>query len=178
MRAGWFIFAVFFMLAGAGCSSTADRTRTGDMGNGRLAAEVTGAENFPGQNAQKVKPETTDSTGRAAITAKSAGMSGNTGYTAGTGNNDGLVLLEIKTPVVLGGQGSLTIQGQPRIRYTASAEYTKSGKSVTATAVKTSGADGTANWTWNISKDTLPGTYAVTVTGGGKQLLTTYTVTR
>ena len=89
---------------------------------------------------------------------------------------NGIVLLNIKNPVSRGGTGFLSIQGKPGNGYTISAVYKKSGKTFTSAVDKTAGSDGIVSWVWNVSGDTEPGIYNVTVTGGGDVLTTVYTV--
>lgn len=178
MKQRLFTFAIFFMLTTVGCSSTAERTKAEKQGYERLSAEVTGTEEYPGANAAKRTPGTTNTTGGAAITADVTGTTTGAVGTTGTEAGGEIVLLNIKTRVPQGDKGSLSIQGKPDITYIATAVYEHSGKIITATAAKRAGADGIASWSWDVSKDTVPGTYRVMITGGGKLLTTAYTVTR
>jgi len=98
---------------------------------------------------------------------------------AGAGGNaagNGIRLLNIKNPVKRGETGFLSIQGKPSVRYTISAVYNKGGKTFSSAIEKTSGTDGIVSWVWSVSSDTLPGTYNITVTGGGDVFTTAYTV--
>lgn len=75
-----------------------------------------------------------------------------------------------------GRSGTLTIQGQPGTVYNAAATYRIGDKLVTTVESKTSDADGYATWNWPVSSRTEPGTYPITISGGGKTLITQYAV--
>ena len=191
----------------AGCSSTADKTTpqrqgysgygeigkalqlgaTGDTGNmegpglgAGATGQMYGKEDYPGQIVGREYTGPTNTTGGAAITGNTAGKAGTTisAKAADVSVDGGIKLLNIKTPVKLGESGSLSIQGKPDTRYTITAVYNNSTRTMTASAAKQSGTDGTVGWTWVVGKDTIPGTYAVMITGGGELLTTAYTVAR
>lgn len=199
MKRGMFVFAIFLLISTAGCSAanTPDNTsgiRQGYTGNaltGQGGQAGAGAEErkseWPGDTVNNNAMNGTGLTGGSAISARTAGNAANSGagnnaannagfYTTGNTANRVITLLNIKTPVKRGGTARLSIQGQPGIRYTASSVYNKSGKTFTSAVEKTAGTDGVANWTWTVSGDTAPGTYNITVTGGGNVLTTMYTV--
>lgn len=93
-------------------------------------------------------------------------------------SDTGITVLNVKKTVKLGEKGSLTIQGVPNTRYTVTANYSNSLGLMTASAAKRAGDDGRVSWDWNVKGDTLPGTYKLLVSGGGKMVTTSYTVTR
>ena len=93
-------------------------------------------------------------------------------------SDTGISVLNGKKIVKLGEKGSLTIQGIPDTSYTVTANYNNSLGTMTATAVKRAGNDGRVSWDWDVKGDTLPGTYKLLVSGGGKMITTSYTVIR
>ena len=88
-----------------------------------------------------------------------------------------IILLNIKNPVRLGERGSMTIQGQPGVRYTATAVYRHTDRTLTTTKNVIAGPDGLATWTWDTNPKTIPGSYKLVISGGGKMITTAYTVT-
>ncbi len=96
-----------------------------------------------------------------------------------TGDNDtGITVLNVKKTVKAGEKGSLSIQGVPNTSYVVTANYNNSLGAMTASAAKRAGNDGKVSWDWNVKGDTLPGTYKLLVSGGGKMITSSYTVTR
>jgi hypothetical protein len=194
-----FVFAIFLLISIAGCAAanTPDNTsgiRQGYTGNtqaGQGGQSFAGAgerkSEWPGDTVNNNAMNGAGITGGSAISARTAGNAANSDagnnaannagfYTTGNTANRVITLLNIKTPVKRGGTARLSIQGQPGVRYTASSVYNKSGKTFTSAVEKTAGTNGVANWTWTIGGDTVPGTYNITVTGGGNAFSTTYTV--
>lgn len=87
-----------------------------------------------------------------------------------------IILLDVKSPVKLGDKGGLSIQGKPGTRYTVTAVYNHTGRTLTSTGSRIAGPDGLAGWSWDVGKGTEPGTYRLLVRGDGKMLTTAYTV--
>jgi hypothetical protein len=87
-----------------------------------------------------------------------------------------IILLDVKSPVRLGEKGGLAIQGKAGTRYTVTAVYDHTGRTLTTTAGRIAGPDGLADWSWDVDKGTVPGTYRLLVRGDGKMLTTAYTV--
>lgn len=92
------------------------------------------------------------------------------------GSNE-IVLVDARTSVRRGESCSITIQGKPDTRYTISATYKLGEKTMTTQETKNSAKDGMVTWSWLINNDTVPGSYPVTVSGGGSGFNTLYTVT-
>jgi hypothetical protein len=72
--------------------------------------------------------------------------------------------------------GTITIQGKPRVTYTIIAAYSKGNKALEAKQQRTADEFGQATFIWTVSKETVPGTYLVTITGGGRSLELNHTV--
>lgn len=87
-----------------------------------------------------------------------------------------LKLVDIKTPVKQGEEGSITVQGQPDTVYSITSTFLVGRDMVTSYEHKTSSLNGTVTWRWRVRTNTAPGSYPVTITGGGRTLKTTYTV--
>jgi hypothetical protein len=87
-------------------------------------------------------------------------------------------VLEITETVRPGESAMLTIQGAPGVSYNAAATYMLGDDMATASQSKVAGADGRVTWNWIVNINTLPGRYAISVSGGGKTFITFYTVTR
>lgn len=166
MKKGLFIFVVFFMLSAVGCTTAADRPTPQNKsykndGDGQIGQALQmGATVGAGDGGQIIAKEDYP------------------GETIGKGTPGGIILLDIKTPVRQGETGSLSIQGKPNTQYTVTAVYNNSTGTITTTSAKRTGSDGKLSWTWNVSRDTMPGTYGLMITGGGKMLTAAYTVSR
>lgn len=87
-------------------------------------------------------------------------------------------IVEAKTQVTRGNYGSITIQGQVGQNYSITATYRNGQKILTATQTGIADSNGQVAWTWFVSPDTAVGTYPITISGGGKSLVTSYTVTQ
>jgi hypothetical protein len=73
--------------------------------------------------------------------------------------------------------GTITIQGKPGTKYTIIANYSKGDKDFIAEQQQRSADEfGQATFIWTVAKETAPGTYLVTITGGGKTINLHHTV--
>lgn len=86
-------------------------------------------------------------------------------------------LVSTNPQVRRGGNMSIMIQGQPGVHYNITSTFRQGGRNVTASDSKPAGPDGTVVWSWNVRADTQPGVYPLTISGGGRILITSYTVT-
>lgn len=93
-----------------------------------------------------------------------------------TAEEDGLRLISVRTPVRLGELCSITIEGQPDTAYSAKCTYRLGNFPETINQTKVSGHNGRVTWAWFVKEITTPGSYEVTITGGGRTLKTSYTV--
>ena len=166
--------------AGAAGAGYTEGAGAGGGAGGGAIGQTDGKEDYPGQIVGRAYTGSTNTTGGAAITGNTAGKAGTTisAKASDFSIDGGIKLLSIKTPVKLGQSGSLSIQGKSYTQYTITAVYNNSVRTMTASAGKQSGADGKVGWTWDVDRDTIPGTYAVMITGGGELLTTAYTVAR
>lgn len=92
-------------------------------------------------------------------------------------NNAEIRLVGVRSPIKRGETCSLTIQGQEGAVYSVSATYLLKRNMTTAFEAKEAGAGGFITWTWYVDGGTAPGTYPITITGGGRTINTTYIVT-
>lgn len=76
-------------------------------------------------------------------------------------------LVKETSPVRHGSSASITVKGQPNTDYDITVNY-KSGPSTAAGLVtKTSNSSGEVSWTWKVGTRTTPGTWSITISGGG-----------
>lgn len=87
-------------------------------------------------------------------------------------------LISAKTNLKLGENGSITIQGDPGVTYDISSSYKWGTRTITALQSKAAGPDGRVTWFWSVNRNTLPGTYPITISGGGATFITSYTVSK
>lgn len=166
MKNTLFLFAVFFAIIVSGCSSASDRP-VPQQQNYEVTARAA-QQNFEVTGGRQ--------TGQVLQMGNTIGIA-NTGWPGATSDSDkGITLLNVKTPVKRGEYGSLSIQGVPNTNYTAAATYVNSSGTTTAYVARRSGDDGMVSWTWKVKGDTLPGTYRIVVSGGGKMITAAYTV--
>lgn len=84
----------------------------------------------------------------------------------------------VSTPGTIGAgnYATVSIQGAPNTSYSITV-YVKSGPSeADGLGSTTSDADGYASWTWKVGARSTPGTYSITVSGGGQKISTSYTI--
>lgn len=92
------------------------------------------------------------------------------------GQSSSLVLISVTSPVSRNQTATISVRGAPDAEYQI-AVYYSSGKSTAAGLEnKTSGADGMVSWNWKVGGSTNPGTYRISVTGGGDELTAEFTV--
>lgn len=75
-----------------------------------------------------------------------------------------------------GGTGVITIQGNPNTLYNIKTSYKIENKIVSVIQWRTTDRTGVATFNWIVSKDTIAGTYAATISGGGDIINTDHTV--
>lgn len=117
----------------------------------------------------------TEEVRRMGSTARLAGI----GLPGAISDSDaGITVQGVRSPVRQGDNGSLSIQGAPDTNYTVTATYNNSRGTVTASSTGLTDAGGRLTWVWYVKRDTIPGTYRLVVSGGGKMITSSYTVTR
>jgi hypothetical protein len=93
---------------------------------------------------------------------------------AGQGNN--LSIIQSVTEVSPGGIGYITIQGLPRERYLVTSSF-KIGRSTRSVSQwRVTDERGQATFVWAVNQNTVPGTYTVTISGGGETINTYHRV--
>ena len=88
-----------------------------------------------------------------------------------------IILVYTKTPVKRGEYCTVTIQGKPGVAYSIAATYKLGDKTLTTQESKMADSNGGVTWNWLVGADTVPGTYPITITGGGMDFDTAYSVT-
>ena len=71
---------------------------------------------------------------------------------------------------------SVKIKGSPNTKYSISVEYSSGTSTADGLKTKYSNSDGYVTWTWHVGGKTNPGTFPITVTGGGKTKKVFFTV--
>jgi hypothetical protein len=85
-------------------------------------------------------------------------------------------VVKSSTTVKVGGTASITIQGTPGTVYDITSTYRHDNQLVTSVQSKTADASGIVTFNWVIGARTASGSYPLSVTGGGKTLISYYTV--
>lgn len=88
-----------------------------------------------------------------------------------------LKILSVTSPVIGGNNATLTAKGKPGTEYDIRVVYSSGESSAEGLENKTAAADGTVSWTWKVGSRTKPGTYTITVKGGGETDTITITIT-
>lgn len=71
---------------------------------------------------------------------------------------------------------TFTIQGAPNTEYKIGVYYKSGASTADGLENKTSDSSGNVSWSWKIGGSTEPGTYRITVNGGGEEYKTEFTV--
>lgn len=78
--------------------------------------------------------------------------------------------------VVAGSNATLSITGKPNTSYSIMVVYSSGASTAHGLEDKTSDASGKVSWAWKVGPKTKKGTYNITVSGGGQNVVTTITV--
>ena len=92
------------------------------------------------------------------------------------GYEEGFNIIESATKLGHGEKGYIKVQGQPGIEYIIKASYKKENKVFSASQRRIADENGQVTFIWTVSKETIPGTYPITIMGKGKTLNLDYTV--
>lgn len=77
-------------------------------------------------------------------------------------------LASLTSPISHGSNATISIKGKPNTEYNITVEY-KSGPSTAAgLGAKTSDSSGHVSWTWKVGTRTTPGSWPITISGGGQ----------
>ena len=79
-----------------------------------------------------------------------------------------LDILSVTNPVECGAIATLTAKGKPGVEYDIDVIYKKTESKAKGLENKKAASDGTVSWTWKVGSGTTPGTYTITVNGGGE----------
>lgn len=74
------------------------------------------------------------------------------------------------------GRGKVTIQGKPDTEYSITVYYSSGESTSKDLKPKVSDKKGKVTWRWNIGPNTKPGTFSITVSGGGESESVEFTV--
>ena len=87
-----------------------------------------------------------------------------------------LSIISDLSTVKRGGTGVITIHGAPRTRYNIRTSYNIGNRTVPVMQFRTTDGTGVATFNWIVSMETTPGTYDVSISGGGNTLNSTHIV--
>lgn len=79
-----------------------------------------------------------------------------------------LDILSVSSPIGGGQNATLSAKGKPNTAYDIKVVYSSGESSAKGLEDKTSDANGNVSWTWKVGAKTKPGTYTITVKGGGE----------
>ena len=88
-----------------------------------------------------------------------------------------LDILSVTSPIGGGQNATLSAKGKPNTAYDIKVVYSSGESSAKGLEDKTSDANGNVSWTWKVGAKTKPGTYTITVKGGGETDTIKITVT-
>ncbi len=166
-----FLCAVcMFAVSLLSCSDTADGITAGK-----------GVYVIPGETVPIHAPGTADAEIAVSDTAEEAAVTEDIADTAAEETAQPaeqlLRVLTVVSPARQNKKAKLTASGIPGETYSI-AVYYSSGKSEAAGLTdKKANENGLVSWTWKVGGRTKPGTYRITVTGGGETAETEFTVT-
>ncbi|SHI13688.1 hypothetical protein SAMN02745823_02719 [Sporobacter termitidis DSM 10068] len=86
-------------------------------------------------------------------------------------------LVNLTSPVKHGTNATITIKGQPNTDYDITVYYKSGPSTASGLTEKTSNSSGKVSWTWKVGTRTTPGTWTITISGGGQSETFDFTVT-
>jgi 5-hydroxyisourate hydrolase-like protein (transthyretin family) len=69
-----------------------------------------------------------------------------------------------------GNTASVTIQGEPGVKYSISVYYSTTVSTAKGLTAKTADKDGIVKWSWKVGTRTKPGTYKIVISGNQEKL--------
>ena len=90
---------------------------------------------------------------------------------------ESLKITSVTSPVGGGQNATLTAIGKPNTEYSIKVVYSSGASTAKGLEAKKSNGSGAVSWTWKVGAKTKPGTYTITVTGGGESQKIQFTVT-
>lgn len=92
------------------------------------------------------------------------------------GQDSGIEILSVTSPVSPGDKATVSIKGAPGAEYKIKVIYHSGPSKAKGLSKKTADSAGAVSWTWNVGSKTRPGEYEIVISGGGKSVKTTFTV--
>lgn len=89
---------------------------------------------------------------------------------------EGLTVTDWSQSVKPGDTGYAEIQGKPGVRYSITVYYKSGASKAKGLDPQTADDTGTAAWHWKVGSKTSPGTFRITITGGGETQTVSFTV--
>ncbi len=86
-------------------------------------------------------------------------------------------LVSLTTPIKRGNTAKISVKALPNTSYSISVVYSSGPSTAKGLEPKMSDSNGNVFWQWKVGSRTKAGTYTVTVSGGGKALNVSFTVT-
>lgn len=87
-----------------------------------------------------------------------------------------LTVVSSKTTIRPGDSGYITMQGKPRTKYMLKSTFGIGTRIMYVTQWRTTDANGMATFNWVAESSSVPGTYSISITGGGETLKLSHTV--
>ncbi len=87
-----------------------------------------------------------------------------------------LRILLVSTPVKVNRTARLAASGIPGVKYEIAVYYASGKSRAKGLSPRIANGNGVVEWTWKVGQRTKPGTYRITVTGGGETAETTFSV--
>lgn len=89
---------------------------------------------------------------------------------------EGLTVTDWSQSVKPGDTGYAEIQGKPGVHYSITVYYKSGASKAKGLDPQTADDTGTAAWHWKVGSKTSPGTFRITITGGGETQTVSFTV--
>lgn len=160
---------------------------------GTIAAiGIIGSNSTGGITKTTREPATTTSASAAAGTNATAGTSASAGASlpaqpgpgvgptgsspSATAGAQAIQIVESPSSVKAGDQAAIRITGQPGVTYDIVVAIGRESGGVSGMEPKQADAEGRVSWQWRVPILSSRGTYTVTITGGGQQATSSFTV--
>jgi len=88
-----------------------------------------------------------------------------------------LELISLTSPISHGSNATIVIKGEPNTEYNITVEYKSGPSTAEGLGGKTSDSTGRVSWTWKVGTRTTPGSWPITISGGGQSATFDFDVT-
>lgn len=88
-----------------------------------------------------------------------------------------ITILSVSGSVAAGSNATIKAKGKPNTEYDITVYYSSGASTSKDLNPKTSDDSGAVEWTWKVGINTKPGEYRIVISGAGKNIETTFTVT-